>query len=1001
MEASAPSEAPDEVPIAIVIPEPADLNAKPLTIKTCGPYGDPGEKSVTISPSISISPHLNSPSLISPPSSAFVSALQSPYISPRALIPEPANITTINNNSNGICNNNVASTTTTTLPSPTSYSGSHSDDPSTSHTPPSERFDYPGEPTDQKPKFSDAAQPRISFSFPIPRVSFTKGSISPSSNAKLRSCDVYIGYHGQNQNLTRFCKWLKSELEIQGMASFVADRAKYSDTQSHEIADRIICSAAFGVIVVTTSSFLNPFSIEEIRFFAQKKNLIPLWFDTEPCEITRLLDGNTEDKEWREAFDGLGRCNEFKLEANESNWRGCISRSVTILKSKLCRKSVAEEAEVLEELPFLRNRCFVGREKEVADIEAAFFGCNDAHEIDCSKPVMINGSSSGFSDGFADEESDTIRTNGRFISLEMRKCKEPTLEAWIEPPIELSNKGRILQKQRSKHKRSKCGSNKGYGNANVICINGPSGIGKTEVALEFAYRYSQRYKMVLWVGGEAKYFRQNLLNLSLNLKLDVSAETEKERGRIRSFEEQEFEAFQRVKRELFRDIPYLLVIDNLETEKEWWEGKDLHDLIPRNTGATHVIVTTRLQKVMSFEPIQLQPLSVADSLCLMKGKRKKEYSAGELEVLRKFDERLGRLSFGLSVIGSLLTELMISPAELFESIERIQLSDNSFSLSSNEDAFFRNSSFLMKVLVFSFAVLDQTAGTRSLASRMIIAGAWFAPAPISATLLAAAASKIPSKRNKLHQWRRCLGMALCCCSGCCLASQARRNEVESALMLVKLGLAKRANRQLGCWIQLHPITQFFTRRRGGLPSAKAAVHGMRKIGNPVVNSDHLWASTFLVFGFKSEPPLVQLKAVEMVNFIKRIALPLAIRSFTTFSRCSSALELLKVCTNVLEEVEKSFVSQIQDWRHGSFCWKNKLQSSQRVDEYVWQDVTLLKATLLETRAKLLLRGGHFDSGEELCRTCISIRTVMLGHNHAQTLAAQETLAKLVRFRSKI
>ncbi|KAL8126817.1 hypothetical protein AgCh_013930 [Apium graveolens] len=58
------------------------------------------------------------------------------------------------------------------------------------------------------------------------------------------------------------------------------------------------------------------------------------------------------------------------------------------------------------------------------------------------------------------------------------------------------------------------------------------------------------------------------------------------------------------------------------------------------------------------------------------------------------------------------------------------------------------------------------------------------------------------------------------------------------------------------------------------------------------------------------------------------------------------------------------------------------------------DVTLLKATLLETRAKLLLRGGYFDSGEELCRTCISIRTVMLGHSHAQTLAAQETLPKI-------
>jgi hypothetical protein len=176
---------------------------------------------------------------------------------------------------------------------------------------------------------------------------------------------------------------------------------------------------------------------------------------------------------------------------------------------------------------------------------------------------------------------------------------------------------------------------------------------------------------------------------------------------------------------------------------------------------------------------------------------------------------------------------------------------------------------------------------------------------------------------------------------------------------------------------------------------------VRKTGNPLVNSDHLWASAFLVFGFKSEPPLVQLKAIDMALYIKRTALPLAIQAFTTFSRCNSALELLKVCTNVLEEVEKSFVSQIQDWCHRSLCWKKKLQGDQRVDEYVWQEVTLLKATLLETRAKLLLRGGHFDSGEDLCRTCISIRTVMLGHNHAHTLAAQETLAKLVRMRSKI
>uniref|UniRef100_A0A0D9X9D0 AAA+ ATPase domain-containing protein n=1 Tax=Leersia perrieri TaxID=77586 RepID=A0A0D9X9D0_9ORYZ len=978
---------PKDIPIA---------TTKPLTIRTnagggCS-SGSISDRSNPISPAISLTPHLYSPS---PPSSAFVSALQSPYISPRALDPPTPR---------------PPAPAPVAVPSPPAcYSNSEDTDaaPSASRTPPSERYDSGGGGGIDAAKVSDAGgvvQPRVSFSFPVPRVSFTRGSVaSPASNAKLRSCDVYIGYHGNGGSLGRFCKWLKSELELQGVASFVADRAKYSDTQSHEIADRIICSVVFGVIVVTMSSFLNPFSLEEIRFFAQKKNLVPILFETEPPEIAGLFDGKLEDKEGKEAFEGLMRCHEFKLEANETNWRSCVSKTVMLLRSKLGRKSIAEkESEGPEGMPFPRNRHFVGREKELSEIEGLFFGSTvDIQEVDCPRGSAANDRSSGMSDGFADEESDTVRTsNARYISLEMRKCKEPTLEAWIDPVIELSGKGRNLQKQRSKHRRSRfrCNS-KGYGSASVVCISGSSGIGKTELALEFAYRYSQRYKMVLWIGGEARYLRQNILNLSMNLGLDISAEAEKERGRIRSFEEQELDAFQRVKRELFRDVPYLLVIDNLESERDWWEGKDLHDFIPRNTGATHVIVTTRLPRVINLEPMQLPQLSYNDAMILIKGKQKNDYPPEEMEVLRKLDERLGRLSFGLWVVGSLLSELMITPSTLFEAVDRISLNESLFPLGANDDGFCRNNSFLIKVLVFCFALMDRAKGG-SLTSKMIIAGSWLAPAPVSSTLLAATASKLPMK-GSMHLLGESLKTAFLCGTHCFLAPHGRKAEVESALLLVKLGLARKATRHPGCWIQFHPITQLFGKIRGGLAPTTAAVNGVMRAGNPSVYSDHLWASAFLVFGFKSEPPSVQLKAVDMVLFIRKTALPLAIDSFMTFSRCGSALELLKVCTNVLEEVEKSYASRIQDLNRGSLCWRKKLQPNHRVDEFVWQEVTLLKATLLETRAKLLLRGGLFDTGEELCRTCISIRTVMLGHGHAHTLAAQETLAKLVRYRSKI
>lgn len=228
-------------------------------------------------------------------------------------------------------------------------------------------------------------------------------------------------------------------------------------------------------------------------------------------------------------------------------------------------------------------------------------------------------------------------------------------------------------------------------------------------------------------------------------------------GRIQGFDEQESEAFKRFKREIFRDLPYLLIIDNLESESEWWDGKDLHDLIPRNTGGTHVIITTRLSKVMNFDTMQLQPLLPSDAISLVTGRRRrrrKEYPATELGFLRKFDEKLQWSSFGLWVIGSLLSELAFTPSALFEAVDQIQFDENPVcsSLSRADQQFCRNNPFLMKVVSFCAAVLQQANGNRNfLSSRMLQAGAWFAPAPILVNLLAAAANNHQNQTCKIDQ----------------------------------------------------------------------------------------------------------------------------------------------------------------------------------------------------------------------------------------------------------
>ncbi|KAJ0781109.1 hypothetical protein HanPI659440_Chr06g0245511 [Helianthus annuus] len=193
---------------------------------------------------------------------------------------------------------------------------------------------------------------------------------------------------------------------------------------------------------------------------------------------------------------------------------------------------------------------------------------------------------------------------------------------------------------------------------------------------------------------------------------------------------------------------------------------------------------------MSFDPMQLQPLPLKDVILLMKGRRKKEYPAQDIDILTKFDEKLGRSSFGLLVIGSLLSELAIAPSTLFEAINHIRLEEIP---SHIDEGFWGHNKFLLKVLISCTTILHEDNGTRNvLASKMLLVGGWFAPLPISANLLAAAAVNITGSTNPFKKWAKCASVTLFCFSRF-LEAQTCRGEEDAALVLIKLGLVKRVN----------------------------------------------------------------------------------------------------------------------------------------------------------------------------------------------------------------
>ncbi|KAJ1416122.1 Toll/interleukin-1 receptor-like proteiny [Sesbania bispinosa] len=853
------------------------------------------------------------------------------------------------------------------------------------------------------------------------RTSPTTVSTSLSSY-RLRNCDVFIGLHGCKPPLLRFVNWLRAELEIQGISCFVSDRARCRNSRKFGTAERAMDAASFGIVIITRKSFKNQYTIEELQFFSSKKNLVPIYFDLSPadCLVRDIIEKRGElwekhggelwllyeglEQEWKDAVHGLSRVDEWKLEAQDGNWRDCIVRTVTLLAMRLGRRSVAErltkwrEKVEQEEFPFTRNENFIGRKKELSQLEFILFGdvTGDAEQdyIELkARPRRKNltiGWSKGSSTNVVDE-----RWREKHLGNGGKKEKEPVVWKESEKEIEMqgiefSNRHYNKRLKRGKCARRKRGMKILYGKG-IACVSGDPGIGKTELILEFAYRFHQRYKMVLWIGGEKRYIRQNYLNIRSFLEVDVGVENSLEKTRIKSFEEQEVAAISRVRKELMRNIPYLVVIDNLESEKDWWDHKLVMDLLPRFGGETHVIISTRLPSIMNLEPLKLSYLSGVEAMSLMLGSGK-DYPVAEVDALRTIEEKVGRLPLGLSIVGAILSELPITPTRLLDTINRMPLKDMSWS--GKEAHMLRKNTFLLQLFDVCFSIFDHADGPRSLATRMVLVSGWFAPSAIPVSLLALAANKIPEKCQQKCFWRKILQLLTCQFT----ASYTKKSELEASSLLLRFNIARSSTKQ--GYIHFNELIKLYARRRDDTGAPQAMIQAIISDGSISQNLEHLWAACFLLFGFGHDPVVVELKVSELLYLVKRVVLPLAIHTFITYSRCSAALELLRLCTNALEAADQAFVTPVDKWLDKSLCWRS-IQTNAQLNPCLWQELALCRATVLETRAKLMLRGAQFEIGDDLIRKAVFIRTSICGEDHPDTISARETLSKLTRLNANV
>lgn len=176
-------------------------------------------------------------------------------------------------------------------------------------------------------------------------------------------------------------------------------------------------------------------------------------------------------------------------------------------------------------------------------------------------------------------------------------------------------------------------------------LSGLGGIGKTQVALEYVYRYARNYVAVFWIGAETE---QTLLTdvAALAGLLDLPECREAEQPRLQA-------AFTRW---LADHHNWLLILDNLE------EGALLQRLVPP-TRPGAVLVTTRRQALGALaQPLAVDRLSTEEGVQLLLGRAwrlragQEEITKEEEALARHLTEALEGLPLALDQAGAYLEE---------------------------------------------------------------------------------------------------------------------------------------------------------------------------------------------------------------------------------------------------------------------------------------------------------------------------------------------------------
>ncbi|KAL8642160.1 MAG: hypothetical protein Q9228_001120 [Teloschistes exilis] len=201
-----------------------------------------------------------------------------------------------------------------------------------------------------------------------------------------------------------------------------------------------------------------------------------------------------------------------------------------------------------------------------------------------------------------------------------------------------------------------------------VAISGIGGIGKSQIAIEYCYRYkeSRPEAHVLWVyGGNIARFYQGYKRIAQRLE-------------IPGWDDPEKSILELVENWLSNTTgSYLLVIDNADNIEHWWPGKyktggslddplkNLSKYIPDGSDNIQVLITTRDTRVATRlvrkgEPIAVEPMSSEEAKVLFLSKLGREAADSEKAEIQQLLKELDNLPLAVSQAAAFIEESKIS-----------------------------------------------------------------------------------------------------------------------------------------------------------------------------------------------------------------------------------------------------------------------------------------------------------------------------------------------------